>query len=168
MTQTWRATVSYANTAPEITDDQADALVHHLPGFAVVHHDGRQIHLSMDVQASTLRKAEDEAHKAARTAYAAAFDVVGTEVGVRILTEEDHERELVAPSALDLVGVADIGEMAGVTRQRAQQWTEQPSFPKPVATPKSGPVFTRKSVEKWLEANPRRTGRPPKVERAAA
>lgn len=161
--QNWRATVSFASAPTEISDDQADALRAHLPGYMIVHHDGRRIHLSMTVQASTLRQAETEAHKAARAAYTAAFDVVGDAVGIRIVTEEDHQRELAHPEGLDLVGVTDIAQMLGrdgkpMSQQHASQVVAREDFPAPVASPGGRKVWTRKSVEAFAARWPRVKG----------
>lgn len=160
-TQTrWRASILYASTIHEITDEQADALARHLPGYGIAVLDGQRVRLDMTVEASTLGRATEEALKAARAAYAEAFDAVGQQVGIRIVTEEDEERELASPAPLDLVGIAEIAEMAGVTRQRAHQLSERPDFPQPVAEPRSGKVFTLGSVQRWLAGWERKTGRP--------
>lgn len=146
----WHATVSYTSAPTPISEDQADALTSSLPGYAIAHHDGRHIHLSMTVEASTLRKATEDALKAARAAYAAAFDVVGTETAIRVLTEAEHQQEIAHPDALDLVGVTDVAAMAGVTQQRASQIVDLSDFPAPVAAPGGRKTWTRKSVEAFL------------------
>jgi len=61
----------------------------------------------------------------------------------------------VAPVAQDLVGVAEIAEMLGVTRQRVHQLTRTPGFPAPVATLIGGRIYDRDEVERWA----RKTGR---------
>jgi predicted DNA-binding transcriptional regulator AlpA len=60
--------------------------------------------------------------------------------------------------ALDLVGVAEIAEMLGVTRQRVNAIVQSHSdFPKPVAELSAGRIWLRKDVETWA----RQTGRRP-------
>ncbi len=57
----------------------------------------------------------------------------------------------------DLVGVAEIAELLGVTRQRVHQLTQAPDFPAPVAELSAGRIYNRDEVEAWA----RRTGRLP-------
>ena len=52
-----------------------------------------------------------------------------------------------------LVGVAEIAEMLGVTRQRIDEITRtKPDFPEPEVELKSGRVWQRAAVEKWARA----------------
>ena len=61
-----------------------------------------------------------------------------------------------------LVGVTEIAEMLGVSRQRADQITRQYSdFPQPEVTLATGRVWRRAAVEGWHKRHPdRRPGRP--------
>ena len=57
--------------------------------------------------------------------------------------------------ALRLVGTTEIASLLGVSRQRADQLTHAPDFPKPVATLAQGRVWERGAVEAWaLEHRP--------------
>jgi len=57
---------------------------------------------------------------------------------------------------LDLVGVAEIAEMLGVSRQRVHAMVKTlPDFPKPEAELSAGKIWLRKPVEDWA----RRRGR---------
>jgi predicted DNA-binding transcriptional regulator AlpA len=56
-----------------------------------------------------------------------------------------------------LVGVAEIAEMLGVTRQRVHQLMQLEGFPEPTAELSAGRIWLRTDVEKWA----RRTGRLP-------
>lgn len=59
---------------------------------------------------------------------------------------------------LDLVGVLDIAERAGVTRDAVQKWRNRyPDFPAIEATISDYPVWRWDEVEAWLRA----TGRHP-------
>ena len=52
----------------------------------------------------------------------------------------------------DLVGIYEIAEMAGKSRQAVANWRARLSnFPKPVAELKAGPVFDRCEVKAWLD-----------------
>jgi predicted DNA-binding transcriptional regulator AlpA len=61
-----------------------------------------------------------------------------------------------------LMGVREVADLLGVTRQRAQQITRGADFPPPVAELKAGPVWESAEVERWrVRAGERRAGRPP-------
>lgn len=52
---------------------------------------------------------------------------------------------------LDLIGIFEIAELAGVTPPAVVNWRKRSSdFPKPVAELKSGPVFSRSQIRAWL------------------
>jgi predicted DNA-binding transcriptional regulator AlpA len=58
-----------------------------------------------------------------------------------------------------LVGVSEIAEMLGVSRQRVDQISKSdPHFPQPEAVLKGGKVWARKAIDRWLAS--RRRGRP--------
>lgn len=51
----------------------------------------------------------------------------------------------------ELVGIFEIAELAGVTRQAVANWRARAEdFPEPVADLRSGPVFRRADVRRWL------------------
>lgn len=54
--------------------------------------------------------------------------------------------------SLDLVGVKEIAERAGVTRDAVHKWRERHprSFPAPVAELSQGPVWDWRKVAEWL------------------
>jgi hypothetical protein len=56
---------------------------------------------------------------------------------------------------VDLVGLKEIGELLGVSKQRAGQLAEQVGFPKPLGEISAGRVWKRADVEVWA----RREGR---------
>lgn len=62
-----------------------------------------------------------------------------------------------------LVGVGEIAELLGVTRQRVDQLiASYDDFPDPEVELKGGRVWSRESVEAWIAVHPvrPRTGRP--------
>ncbi len=62
-----------------------------------------------------------------------------------------------------LVGVGEIAELLGVTRQRVDQLiASYDDFPAPEVELKGGRVWSREAVDAWLAAHPvrPRTGRP--------
>ena len=53
---------------------------------------------------------------------------------------------------LDLIGLYEIAELAGVTPPAVANWrSRSPDFPKPVAELKSGPIFRKSDVRAWLK-----------------
>lgn len=60
---------------------------------------------------------------------------------------------------LDLVGVAEIAALLGITRQRVNQLVAQrEDFPEPVAHLSAGRIWRRDDVARWAEH--RRSRRP--------
>lgn len=56
---------------------------------------------------------------------------------------------------VDLMGIAEIAQMLGLTRQRADQLSRDGAFPRPVADLKAGRIWSTEAIEEWA----RRTGR---------
>ena len=53
-----------------------------------------------------------------------------------------------------LVGVAEIAELLGVTKQAASNWRERHAdFPSPTASLRSGPVWELRDIVAWAEKN---------------
>lgn len=84
-------------------------------------------------------------------------------VRVEALTHDELDRELAQPAFPELVGVGEIAELLGVTRQRASEVQTRAGFPVPLARLKSGPVWTRASISTFLETWVRKPGRPKRV-----
>jgi predicted DNA-binding transcriptional regulator AlpA len=60
------------------------------------------------------------------------------------------------PSKLDLVGLTEIAEMFGVSRQRVDQIVRaDPTFPEPVAVITAGRIWRRSAVERWARRSRR-------------
>ncbi|MDE3205136.1 MAG: DNA-binding protein [Acidobacteriota bacterium] len=53
---------------------------------------------------------------------------------------------------MDLVGVKEIGQMLGVSRQRADQLSRAGDFPTPVGEISAGRIWLRDDVETWAKA----------------
>jgi predicted DNA-binding transcriptional regulator AlpA len=60
-----------------------------------------------------------------------------------------------------LAGLAEVANLAGVSRARAGQLASHPDFPEPVQRLAMGPVWREDDVRKFL-ATPRKAGRKPK------
>lgn len=81
-------------------------------------------------------------------------------VRLELMTFAEHDAELERPNFPELIGVTEIAELAGVTRQRASKLAQSHGFPAAVAQLASGPVWTRPSLDRFLEEWQRKPGRP--------
>lgn len=88
----------------------------------------------------------------------------GIEVlSVAARTIEEADRKFSEPQKyLDLVGIAEIAAILGVTKQRASELSKSSSFPAPIAALASGRVWLRSSIGHFLEEWKRKPGRPAK------
>jgi chromosome partitioning protein len=56
-------------------------------------------------------------------------------------------------SSQELLGIAEIAALAGVTKQAVNNWrVRYDHFPKPTQTLQSGPVWNRESIESWVKS----------------
>lgn len=94
---------------------------------------------------------------------AKAHPVIGdfTLTAVEIRNECEFQIRLDEPEIPDLVGLTEIAEMAGVSRQRANTIVKQEGFPAPVLTLAAGQFRTRAAVENWVENWTRKPGPKP-------
>lgn len=51
-----------------------------------------------------------------------------------------------------LVGIIEIGQLLGASRQRADRLTKKNEFPAPIADLASGRIWERDKVEAWARA----------------
>src|SRR5437868_2102875 len=52
-----------------------------------------------------------------------------------------------------LVGLAEIAEMAGKTKQAITNWRMRyDTFPRPIQELQSGPVWEREAVQRWIDS----------------
>jgi predicted DNA-binding transcriptional regulator AlpA len=57
----------------------------------------------------------------------------------------------------DLIGVAEVAEILGVSRQRVHQLVQsEADFPKPEAVISAGRIWLRPTIEEWARQHPRR------------
>jgi hypothetical protein len=114
----------------------------------------------------------DEAYRFARSVFDEVFGSVGIEEpdieSVELVREDEATRRLLESNFPELVGVAELADILGVTRQRASELARSKTFPHPVARLKSGPVWIKSTVARHAEGVPRRAGRPSVVADAKA
>jgi chromosome partitioning protein len=66
---------------------------------------------------------------------------------------------------LRLAGLAEVGELLGVSRRTATRYTARADFPIPVARLRSGPVWLEQDILAWANTLPIARGRPPRAQR---
>jgi hypothetical protein len=81
-------------------------------------------------------------------------------VRLEVMTFAEQEADLRKPAIPELVGISEIAKEIGVTRQRASKLARQPGFPAPAFELASGPVWTRPSLERFIDEWERKPGRP--------
>jgi len=79
---------------------------------------------------------------------------------VEAATFATHDAELARPAHPELVGVKELADLLGVTRQRASYLARHGGFPEPLQVLAAGPVWGRRAVEGFIETWSRRPGRP--------
>jgi prophage regulatory protein len=57
-----------------------------------------------------------------------------------------------------VLGLSEIGQLLGVSRQRAHQLAERPGFPTPYATLEQGRVWRTTQFVRWAEKHGRQLG----------
>jgi hypothetical protein len=80
-------------------------------------------------------------------------------VRVEALTFAAHDVGVGERNVPDLVGVVEIARVLGISRQRASKLTKQRGFPEPVVRLASGSVWTRLSLDRFIEQWTRKPGR---------
>ncbi|HYP23268.1 MAG TPA: hypothetical protein VEV43_06825 [Actinomycetota bacterium] len=92
-----------------------------------------------------------------------AVEAVGWPPGVRHVEATEwgeFEKRLEAPALPELVGVTEIAELLGTSRQRASELARSPKFPAPLADLAAGPVWPKPVVARFAEEWERKPGRP--------
>ena len=81
-------------------------------------------------------------------------------VRLEALTDDELDHRLQTPMFPKLLGVAEVAEMLGVSKQRASELARQESFPRPVISLASGPIWIEAAVSQFVDHWERRAGRP--------
>ena len=157
----WYITVTFTTQTPmdsEAGFDILDALAEHHPSAAVSTGGGS---ISLTVTAPDAIQAAALVPEILAKAQSITGAV--TVVSLEILSEDAFQASLEEPEIPELVGLTEIAEMAGVSRQRANAIVKQESFPTPVLTLAAGQFRTRAAVQNWVENWTRKPGRKPNI-----
>lgn len=152
--------------------DLAEALEdHHVSVSATT--DNTRVSITISIDDDTTDPASGsgciaDAERRVAKALAAAGFSGGAIARIDAMTYTEQDRTLATPNFPELVGIAEVAEILGVTRQRASQLQTKATFPAPVAVLKAGPVWTRPSLNAFAEQWERRPGHPRKTINAPA
>lgn len=161
MSTTWHARLDWASTATTTSDTLAsllDELTDQSPAGSL-DHDGHSGSIMLALEAPSLADALTAALATGRAALQQHVPT-GDVVGVEVRDGDALDRELEQPVFPDVIGYAEIAEIADVSRQRARAFTKIAGFPAPVIETAQGPLMARTAVERWLETRNTRPGRP--------
>lgn len=162
MIQPWSVYVEWpvnARALEDLMDTLADALADH--SAVVGEAPNGNLHTQLSVKAPTLI----DAIKVATLALNEAASTVGINqqiACIEAMTEEELDRRNSTPQIPELAGMSEVGQLLGVTRQRANQLAQREDFPPAVAALRSGPVFVADQVKVFERRWERTAGRPAK------
>jgi hypothetical protein len=160
----WTVSID-AMTTTEITDDELAQLAEYfqpVAGALSIWPDRHRVGITMSLE-------DNELVTAARAADAGEARAINfmQKVGhncnivrLEVLTFDEHDADLAQPVIPELVGVAELAELLGVSTQRASELRSRAGFPAPTVTLRSGPVWVRANVEHFAETWARKPGRP--------
>jgi len=180
----WAVTIT-ADTGQTDVDEDAggrllDALAGRSPGAVTTERrhgpDGAAdsgttvVSVTFDVtEAGSADAAGAAAASIARDALAVAgLPLAGDLLELSVMTWDEQERRLDEPNFPELLGVAEVQEMFGVSKQRLATLRKRPDFPEPIASLRAGPIWTAPSLSRFLKSWARQPGRPRSSESAAA
>ncbi len=156
--QTWYVDLDTTTPTP-LTEDDLDTLLAALTEHGAALSGGRDHHLGVSMTVTA-----DSAQEAMSVALNLLTDTGGVTLAgldrVEVATEAAKHRQIEAPTIPDLVGYAEIAEIAGVSRQRAFELAGQTDFPIAVVHTANGPLRVRSAVERWATTRRRKPGRP--------
>lgn len=159
MHTTWHARLEWVSsdrTDPDVILALMDELTDHAPSASIApdEHAGS---ITLAVDADSFDAALSSALESGRTALQTHVPTA-TVVGIEVIDSDALDRELDKPLFPEVVGFAEIAEMAGVSRQRARALRQSPGFPAPVIETAQGPLMAKAAIERWLETRNTRPG----------
>jgi hypothetical protein len=87
-------------------------------------------------------------------------------IAIDVQTIDEQERQLAESNIPELLGVSEVAEALGVSKQRVAELAESESFPAPIVRLKAGPIWERSAIARFLGHWDRRPGRPARGGRA--
>jgi hypothetical protein len=161
----WHVEVAFESPSelPKASLDRVEDLVDMLSELhAAVTLAPRRITIAAAIQAETIESAFLEGLRQSSLAISRAGLPDLTVVSARVCSEGEMEAELNSPNLPPLVGVAEIANQLGISRQRVSELSSQHrDFPGPVAKLAAGPVWLERAVRRFVENWARKPGRSP-------
>lgn len=160
MHTTWHARLDWVSTTATTEDvmfDLMDELTSYAPSGSI-DPDGLAGAITIAVEATSFDDALSSALGAGRAALQQ-FIPTASVIGVELVDSDALDRELDRPLFPEVVGFAEIADMAGVSRQRARAFRNSPGFPAPVIETAQGPLMAKAAVQHWVENRNTRPGR---------
>ncbi len=84
-------------------------------------------------------------------------------VRLELIEDSELERELQRPTFPNLLGVGELANLLGVSKQRASELARSSGFARPFAELASGPVWLEPNVQRFIRDWERKPGRPKKA-----
>jgi hypothetical protein len=143
-----------------LDEDRIDDLVEVLSqDSAAVSYLPDRYSVRLSVQADDIRGAVQEAIQRVSAAVERSGLPSWPFVQVTAQTAEELDRDLAHPTIPELLGVAELAERLGVTKQRASNLAKDSCFPKPLTVLASGPIWAESTVARYTATWARRPGR---------
>ncbi len=154
----------WAFTSDEVAD-QISGLLARLKTYAAVASHGRQtIGVQLSLNGDNPIRVMDRALRVVTDA----MNKVGipkrhAPMHVELEPVEALDRRLRESGIPPLIGITEVADLLGVSKQRAWELSKTPDFPHPYVELAAGPVWNRHAVARFEERWPRRPGRPKKT-----
>ncbi|ROO82607.1 hypothetical protein EDD29_0088 [Actinocorallia herbida] len=153
-----------------LTTDQTETIAAGLPPGATAQQlgDTDRTILSFEIaDADNLVEATSDAYALARAVLKSTLGTADL-VGARIDTTADYWEELMHPQEPDLIGISEVAEMLGVSRQRAEKMAsggQNSRFPKALRSEGRAKLYHRVAVERFVNSwTPGKPGRPKRAD----
>jgi hypothetical protein len=117
---------------------------------------GARVALAADDVAEAARRSAELVSGAARNVGLPDFPITRIEATVW----SQFERDLQEPTFPRIIGITELADLIGITRQRASALARSAKFPAPAAELASGPVWFEPNVRRFIDEWDRRPGRP--------
>ena len=143
-----------ANPDEDLADHLVEALASHHVAVSV---GNGYVSARLDVTAET--EAEGITH--ARELLRAALAAVGHDLQVLAVSAQtvlEQEKQLAQSNVPELLGVAEVAEALGVSKQRVSELEESERFPAPLVRLRAGPIWSRTAIARFLRDWERRPG----------
>ena len=144
-----------------VTDERWDSLMETVEPFAgIISTAPDRCSLRLSVSARDEVTAAVAGHDLAVKAFANVGLPEWSCIRLEALTEAELNADLARSNFPDLLGVAEMADRFGVSRQRIHTLRKRPDFPAPVVELAAGPIWLRAAAEAFLQIWDRKPGRP--------